>query len=182
MSNRAHRPLLALAAALSLAACSNGEQATAPSSGDVAVNTDAPVTARPRQTRTVPVDVQGVTDVGATVRVKQVDLAEDATVVDVSVSFSSNMTNNVKMASSDTFIETPGGQRLMLKEPDGNPELNIVKGDTMEGRLVFLGAVPTNADRIFLVFNQGSTSDSIIGPYLRLEIPLTAGAAAGAAR
>lgn len=173
--------LVPIAVALSLSACSRNDEASPPASLETPVNADAPVTATVRQTRIIPVDVQGVTDVGATVRVKQVDLGEDATVLDVSVSFSSNMTNNVQMASNDTFIETPGGQRLMLKEPDGNPDLNIVKGDTMEGRLVFLGAVPANADRIFVVFNQGSTSDSIIGPYVRMEIPLTA-AAAGATR
>lgn len=182
MFKSAARPVI-LIAALTLGACSQGGDAGAAPNASTGVDVNAPVTASPRQTRTIDVDVQGVTEVGATVRVKQVDLAEDATVVDVSVSFSSNMTNNVKMATDDTFIETPGGQRLMLKEPDGNPELNIQKGDTMEGRLVFLGAVPQDADRIFLVFNQGSTSDSIIGPYLRLEIPLRASAAAaGAAR
>lgn len=180
MSTSVPRPLIAIAASLALGACSNGEEAATPVAGEAAVDASAPVTARPRETRSVPVDIQGVTDVGATVRIKQIDLAEDATVIDVSVSFSSNMTNNVEMASTNTFIETPAGQRLMLKEPDGNPNLNIVKGDTMEGRLVFLGEVPANADRIFVVFNQGSTSDSIIGPYLRLEVPLTAAAAGGA--
>jgi hypothetical protein len=167
--------------ALALAACSDRKAAETPSDQtSMATATDAPVTAQPRQTRTVPVDVQGVTEVGATVRVKNVDLAEDATILDVSISFASNMTNNVEMASNDTFVELPGGQRLMLKPPEGNPNMNIVKGDTMNGRLVFLGAVPRDAKQIAVVFNQGSTSDSIIGPYLRLTVPLTAQAAGGA--
>jgi len=166
--------------ALAIAACSDRNEAEAPSDQTSMTATDAPVTAQPRQTRTVPVDVQGVTEVGATVRVKNVDLAEDATILDVSISFASNMTNNVEMASNDTFVELPGGQRLTLKPPEGNPNMNIVKGDTMNGRLVFLGAVPRDAKQIALVFNQGSTSDSIIGPYLRLTVPLTAQAAGGA--
>lgn len=170
------------ASALALAACSKNE-ASAPqgTAEQTAVGSaDTPVTAQPRQTRTVPVDVQGVTDVGATVRVKNVDLAEDATILDVSISFSSNMTNNVKMASEDTYIETPNGQKLMLKPPEGNPNMNIVKGDTMNGRLVFMGAVPRGAQQISLVFNEGSSSDSIIGPFLRMTIPLTAQAAGAA--
>lgn len=169
--------------ALALGACSPQDKAAAPSSPEeqAAAAANSPVTAQPRQTRNVPVDVQGVTEVGATVRVKNVDLAEDATIVDVSISFSGNMTNNVEMASSETYIELPNGQKLRLKPPEGNPNMNIVKGDTMNGRLVFMGAVPRDVQQISLVFNEGSTSDSIIGPFLRIGIPLTA-QAAGAAR
>jgi len=177
---RRHGVLIAaLSLGVTVAACSNDKPAAA--SGGAAVDVDAPVTAQVRQQRSIPVSVQGVTDVGATVRVKTVDLGEDATIVDVSVSYAGNTTSNVKMASEDTYIELPGGQKLMLKKPEGNPELNVLNGDTMNGRLVFLGAVPENADQIFLVFNEGSTSDSIIGPYLRLAIPLKAGAVAGVA-
>lgn len=163
--------------AVALAACSRQdktEDATAsPEAGSVAA-ANSPVTAQPRQTRAVPVDVQGVTEVGATVRVKSVDLAEDATVLEVSISFASKMTNNVKMATNPTYIELPGGQKLMLKAPEGNPDMNIVNGDTMNGRLVFMGSVPADAQQISVVFNEGSSSDSIIGPFLRLDVPLTA--------
>lgn len=167
------------ASALALVACSRQEKAAdetpPPEVSAAAANT--PVTAQPRQTRSVPVSVQGVTEVGATVRVKQVDLAEDATVLDVSISFASKMTNSVQMATDPTYIELPSGQKLMLKAPEGNPNMNIANGDTMNGRLVFMGAVPRDAERIAVVFNEGSSSDSIIGPFLRLDIPLTAQAA-----
>lgn len=167
--------------ALSLAACSrqdDSKDTTGSPEASVATTAAAntPVTAQPRETRTVPVDVQGVTDVGATVRVKSVDLAEDATVLDVSISFAGKMTNNVKMATNPTYIQLPNGQKLMLKAPEGNPDMNIVNGDTMNGRLVFMGAVPRDAQSIAVVFNEGSSSDSIIGPFLRLDVPLTAGA------
>ena len=152
-------------------------QTRAGTSADPAQASSPAVTAQPRQTRTVPVDIQGVTDVGATVRVKNVDLAEDATIVDVSISFGGDRTNNVQMASSPTYIELPNGQKLMLKVPEGNSNMNIVKGDTMNGRLVSMGAVLRDARQISLVFNEGSSSDSIIGPFLRLTIPLTAQAA-----
>ena len=168
------------ASALALAACSNDAEKTDASMSPeqtAAAAADTPVTAQPRQTRNVPVDVQGVTDVGATVRVKNVDLAEDATILDVSISFASDMTNNVQMASNATYIELPNGQKLRLKPPEGNPNMNIVKGDTMNGRLVFMGAVPAGVQQISVVFNEGSTSDSIIGPFLRLTVPLTAQAA-----
>jgi hypothetical protein len=170
------------ASALALAACSNNDdkQAVDPSMSpeqQAAAAGQSPVTAQVRQIRNVPVDVQGVTDVGATVRVKNVDLAEDATILDVSISFASDMTNDVQMATNATYIELPNGQKLRLKPPEGNPNMNIVKGDTMNGRLVFMGAVPTGVNQISVVFNEGSTSDSIIGPFLRMTIPLTAQAA-----
>lgn len=167
--------------ALALAACSNNDDKAAvdpsmsPEQQAAAANT--PVTAQPRQIRNVPVNVQGVTDVGATVRVKNVDLAEDATILDVSISFASDMTNSVQMASEATYVELPNGQKLRLKPPEGNPYMNIAKGDTMNGRLVFMGAVPAGVNQISVVFNEGSTSDSIIGPFLRMTIPLTAQAA-----
>jgi hypothetical protein len=166
--------------ALAMAACSPKEktdEATTSPEATSAAAANAPVTAQPRQTRTVPVDVQGVTEVGATVRVKSVDLAEDATVLDVSVSFAGKMTNNVRMATDPTYIQLPSGQKLMLKAPEGNPDMNIVNGETMNGRLVFMGAVPRDAQKITVVFNEGSTSDSIIGPFLRLDVPLQPGAA-----
>ena len=173
--------------ALALAACSNNDDKAAvdPSMSpeqQAAAAANTPVTAQPRQIRNVPVNVQGVTDVGATVRVKNVDLAEDATVLDVSISFASDMTNSVQMASEATYVELPNGQKLRLKPPEGNPYMTIAKGDTMNGRLVFMGAVPAGVNQISVVFNEGSTSDSIIGPFLRMTIPLTAQAAtAGAA-
>ena len=171
------------ASALVLTACSkdNPEKAPASPAELSAAAANTPVSARPRETRTVPVDIQGVTDVGATVRVKNVDLAEDATIVDVSISFGGDRTNNIQMASTETYIELPNGQKLMLKAPEGNPNMNIIKGDTMNGRLVFMGAVPRGTQQISLVFNEGSSSDSIIGPFLRLTIPLTSEAVAGAA-
>lgn len=167
------------ASALALTACSkdNPEKAPAAPADLSAAAPNTQVTARPRETRTVPVDIQGVTDVGATVRVKNVDLAEDATIVDVSISFGGDRTNNVQMASTETYIELPNGQKLMLKAPEGNPNMNIIKGDTMNGRLVFMGAVPRGTQQISLVFNEGSSSDSIIGPFLRMTIPLTSQAA-----
>jgi len=168
------------ATVLALAACSPRQQSTDAAATPVetaAAAANTPVTAQPRQTRSVPVDVQGVTEVGATVRVKNIDLAEDATIIDVSISFASKMTNNVEMASNPTFLQLPNGQKLMLKPPEGNPNMNIVNGETMNGRLVFMGATPRNAQQIAIVFNEGSSSDSIIGPFLRIDIPLTAKAA-----
>lgn len=182
-------PVLRLAAlagmsALALTACSRDDASEGPAtSGELSSSAaTTPVSAKPRETRSIPVDLQGVTDVGATVRVKNIDMAEDATIVDVSISFGGDRTNNVQMASSDTYLELPNGQKLMLKAPEGNPNMNIVKGDTMNGRLVFMGAVPRNAQQVSLVFNEGSSSDSIIGPFLRMTIPLTPAAAVGASR
>ncbi len=175
--------VVAGASALALAACSRQDKAqdtTMSPEATASAGANTPVTAQPRQTRSVPVDVQGVTEVGATVRVKNIDLAEDATVLDVSISFASKMTNNVQMATNATYIQLPNGQKLMLKAPEGNPNMNIVNGDTMNGRLVFMGAVPRDVQRIAVIFNEGSSSDSIIGPFLRLDVPLSAQAAGAA--
>ena len=129
---------------------------------------------KPDQVRTVPVSVQGVAPVGVTVRVKSVELGLDATILDVSASYAGNTTSYVDMASTDTFLQTPAGERLMLKRPDGNRDLRIRDGDTMDGKLVFLGRTPPNASAVTLVFNKGNEGDNIIGPGLEMTIPLQA--------
>ena len=45
-------------------------------------------------------------------------------------------------AHASTIVELPNGQKLRLKPPEGNLYMTIAKGDTMNGRLVFMGAVP----------------------------------------
>ena len=128
--------------------------------------------AAPEAARTVPVNVQGVAPIGVTVRVKSVELGPDATILDVSVSYSSNRASYVDMADTESFLQTETGERLMLKRPDDNRDLRIADGATMDGKLVFLGRVPAEAGQVRLVFNDGNTGDNSIGPGMNILIPL----------
>lgn len=128
----------------------------------------------PSEGRVVPVNVQGTAAVGATVRVKSVELAPDATLLTLSASYGGTTTNSVNLAGSSTYLMDEQGNKLMLKPPQDNPDLKIVKGQMMDGKLVFLGAVPSGAKTIRLVFNDNNDGDSIIDPGLTIQIPLTA--------
>lgn len=124
------------------------------------------------QTRGVNAEVQGAAPAGLTVRVKRIEMGADATVLDVSASFANPLTGSTKLAFGQTYLETPEGQRLMLKRPEDNRDLRILANDTMEGRLVFLGSVPANAAQLRLVINEGASGADLIGPGLVMQLPV----------
>ena len=180
------RVLSGLAAlAIGLAGCS--EKAPTPVAAPAAVPAvPAPAAAAPAAPpaaapgaaatpRQVALQVQGTAGPGLSVRVKSVEMGDDATQVAVSASYSSRITSYTKLASMDTFLEDEAGNRFMLKRPADNPDLKIVSGDTMEGTLVFLGAIAPGTRQVTLVFNQGMLPDNSIGPGLTMKLPLVAG-------
>lgn len=149
--------------------------AAAPTAAPPAVATapaaPAPAPA-PAAARELPLSVQGVASAGLTVRVKGIELGPDATVLTVSASFASQLTNWTQMASGDTYLQDADGNKLMLKRVEDNRYLKIKNGDTMEGRLVFLGAVPPSATQVKLVLNEGSPQDDPNSPGLTIDLPL----------
>lgn len=109
---------------------------------------------------------------GLTVRVKSVELGADATILDISASYGGTASSNVDLAFSQTFIRDEQGNKLMLKRISDNQDLKIRAGEQMDGRLVFLGAVPTSAKSITLVLNEGNDGSAITGPGLNIPINL----------
>ncbi|WP_313295192.1 hypothetical protein, partial [Diaphorobacter sp.] len=128
--------------------------------------------AAPAAPKTVPLSVQGVAPAGATVRVKAVEIGADATVLDVSISFANRITDSTMMALADTFIEDESGARLQIKRPDNNRDITIREGETLDGKLVFMGAVSPSARKLKLMFNEGNEGDNIVAPGLAMELPL----------
>jgi len=119
--------------------------------------------------------VQGVAPAGVTVRVKGVEIGGDATVLDVSISFANRITDSTMLALADTFLEDENGARLHIKRPEGNRDITIREGQTLDGQLVFLGSVPATARKLRLVFNEGNEGDNIVAPGLVMELPLQGG-------
>ena len=193
MASNASHPAavaLAVAAALLAAACSDratdatppavtpapAPVAAAPTPPAPPVASSAPAAPAPAPApaaeRQLPLSVQGVASAGLTVRVKGIELGPDATVLTVSASFASQLTNWTQMASGDTYLQDADGNKLMLKRVEDNRYLKIKNGDTMEGRLVFLGAVPPSATQVKLVLNEGSPQDDPNSPGLTIDLPL----------
>lgn len=126
----------------------------------------------PADPRTIAVNVQGVAPVGITLRVKSVELGTDATILDVSASYGGTITNSLELAGNGTYLLAANGDRLMLKPPQDNQSLRITRGETMDGKLVFLGAVAPDTKSIKLVVNDNNDGNSIISPGLTMVIPL----------
>jgi len=173
--------LLLLGAIGALSACS--EKANAPTVATPPAAATAPQAATPAPAttmgaapataaRSVPLNVQGVASAGVTVRVKGIELGEDATVLKVSISYASRIASSTTMALTDTFLEDEKGNRLMLKRPENNRDLSIRDGDTMDGELVFLGAVAPGTTMLKLVFNESNQPDNVAGPGLVMQLPL----------
>lgn len=192
--------LLATTSALWLGACSKGpqthdatqQQAAAQQQGQPAADAapapaaqggaqSAEMTASPAPapasapSRIVAVDAQAVSPLGLTVRVKQVELAADATVLSVSLSLGGDKTIFTSLSAGDTYLRDEAGNKIMIKAPADNPHLRVRKGETLEGQLVFMGALPANARQVEWVINDGHAPDDDSGPGLKLNLPLGAG-------
>lgn len=124
----------------------------------------------------IPANVQATAAVGVVVRVKEVVAAEDVTLVTVSASYSGE-TSFLELAYSDsgTYLQDENGQKYPLRSPEENPNLRISRGDTMQGRLVFLGRVAPESKKIKLVFNEGRAGSDTSGPGLSIDVPLISG-------
>lgn len=123
----------------------------------------------------VPVSIQGVAAAGVTVRVKAVEIGADATVLDVSISFANRITDTTMLALADTYLQDESGARLHIKRPDNNRDITIREGETLDGQLVFMGAVAPSARKLKLVFNDGNQGDNIVAPGLVIDLPLQGG-------
>lgn len=158
-----------------LSACS-GESTPKQGSQPATAATDVPAreatTPADAKGRVIPVNAQGVAEVGLSVRVKSVELGADATILDISASYGGTTSNDVDLAFGQTFIRDEQGNKLMLKRIADNTDLKIRAGEQMEGRLVFLGAVSPSAKSITLVLNEGNDGSAITGPGLNIPIKL----------
>lgn len=126
--------------------------------------------------RIVPVNVQAVSPMGLTVRVKQIELTDDATVLTVSLSLGGDRTIFTSLVDGETYLRDEAGNKLMPKLPPENRFLRVRKGETLEGQLVFMGALPPNTRQAEWVINEGNAPDNDSGPGMRLALPIgTAG-------
>lgn len=128
--------------------------------------------AAPVTPKKVALSIQGVAPAGVTVRVKGVEIGGDATVLDVSISFANRITDTTMLALADTYLQDESGARLQIKRPDNNRDMTIREGETLNGQLVFMGAVAPSARTLRLVFNDGNQGDNIVAPGLVIDLPL----------
>jgi hypothetical protein len=113
--------------------------------------------------------------VGLMVQVKSVKLGEDATTVRLLASFDSQQTNFINMNDDENAYLAWGDapeQRLHMRMVGENKWMRVANGQTMEGDLVFPGAVPKDAERLTLVFNPGQSGDDTNAPGVTIPLDL----------
>ena len=160
-------PAVAPAPALSSPAAASMATAPAPA-------TPSPAASMGAAPKKLPLSLQGVAPAGVTVRIKGIEIGGDATVLDVSISFANRITDNTMLAFADTYLQDESGARLHIKRPDNNRDITIREGETLDGQLVFMGAVAPTAKKLMLVFNDGNQGDNIVAPGLVMDLPLQA--------
>lgn len=113
--------------------------------------------------------------VGLTVQVKSVTVGDDAAKVRLLASFDSHVTNRVNMNDGENAYLAWGDgeqQRLHLRQIVDNRWMSISNGQTLEGELVFPGAIPAEAAKLTLVFNPGSSADDPNAPGVTIPLEL----------
>ncbi|WGF88390.1 hypothetical protein [Marinivivus vitaminiproducens] len=127
----------------------------------------------------MPVDIIERHANGASVQVTSIDVSD--TEVRLGVRMVNGHTRQIDLNNQATlkrtFVSAGGDVQFGLVAPTGNQQLTIPPQSTMEGTLVFMGAIPSGAPLV-LVFNEnGSSSASSGNPLIRIELPADAVAA-----
>lgn len=119
---------------------------------------------------------QASSPTGVLFQVRSVRVSPDATVLHVVASFDSQATNSVNLNDGENAYLSFGeddSQRLHLRQIEDNPWLRISNGETLEGDLVFPGALPQDATQATLVLNPGNEVGDPDAPGLTLPLALT---------
>lgn len=130
------------------------------------------------QDRVYPVtNTQISAPVGLTVQVTNVTVAENATTVSLVVSFDAQSSRSIADLNgyqnafiSWSDIET---DRIYMRRVVDNPSLSVENGQSMEGELVFPGAIPDSITEITLVFNPTRPLNHPRSPGIILPVKLS---------
>lgn len=149
-------------------------QPTAPASSAAQSTPEATAATPASGGRKVAVSAQASSPIGLTVRVKQIEMTADATILTVSISLGGDKTIFTSLVDTETYLLDDAGNKLLPKLPGDNRFLRVRKGETLEGELVFMGALPATARQVEWVINEGNTPDNTSGPGLKLSLPISA--------
>ena len=114
---------------------------------------------------------QATIPVGVTLIVKKITVADDATVLNVVISFDGDV-DSVELGYKPVALDLGNNQRLLMRAISDNPELVIEKGQTLAGDLVFPWVIPPDTQSVTLIFNEGNMGSDISFPGLKLPLSL----------
>lgn len=127
----------------------------------------------------VPVDIQERHANGASVQITSIDVTDTEVRPGVRIvnAHTRLIDLNAGINSRKTFVEAGPEARLLLVAPNTNPQLNVPPQSTMEGTLVFMGALSPDAP-LAVIFNASGSEGATTGtPLIRIDLPADAVAA-----
>lgn len=118
-------------------------------------------------------DAQVVHPGGAILQVLSIKAGGDRVLVNIRAMNARDREVVLNSGRENSYLLTDGGEKLFLAPPAGNPRLAIPSGQTMNGALVFTGALP-RSDRATLVLNENGSADSLYtsSPRFQFALPL----------
>lgn len=127
-------------------------------------------------TRSYTVETQQVHPNGVILRVSQVTLAKLHTTIHASVVNGANspIALNHWYRTDPTVLLDAQGNAYRLTAPQGDEEIQVPPGHSLEGTFVFLGQIPTSSPTLTLVINPtGSATDKETAfPQFKTELTL----------
>jgi outer membrane protein OmpA-like peptidoglycan-associated protein len=120
-----------------------------------------------------PLDAQVVHPGGAVLQIVSIKVNSDRVLVRVRALNGRDREVSLNSGRENSYLLTDGGAKLFLAPPAGNPNLTIPAGQTMDGALVFTGALPRSG-RATLVLNQNGSAESqyTSSPRFQIALPL----------
>lgn len=125
--------------------------------------------------KAMPLDIQQQAANGMILYLTSIQAKPTETVIGVKVVNGFDSDVQLNWSDKKTFL-TAAGQKFFLSPPIENKDVKVGAGATMQGELVFLGRLPTDA-AVALVVNDGMSSSAYSRePNLSVPIPVAAAA------
>ena len=120
-----------------------------------------------------PLDAQVAHPNGAVLQVLSIRTNDDWTLVNVRVLNGRERDVTLNSGRENSYILGDGGEKLFLVPAAGNPKLAVPAGQTMDGALVFRGAL-AGSEQATLVLNEHAQSDNqhTSSPRFQIALPL----------
>lgn len=122
-------------------------------------------------TEAAAVDAQIPHPNGAVLQVLSVKAGGERMVVNIRVLNGRDREITLNSGSERSYVLADSGEKLLLVPPAANPTLAVPAGQTMDGTLVFAGALP-RSERATLVLNESGSDDGQYSSNPRFQIAL----------
>jgi outer membrane protein OmpA-like peptidoglycan-associated protein len=120
-----------------------------------------------------PLDAQILHPSGTVLQVLSINARDDRVLVKIRAVNARDREVRLSGGRDNSYLLTDAGEKLLLAAPAGNPNLAVPAGQTIDGALVFIGAMP-RSERATLILNENGSSDSpyTSSPRFQVALPL----------